>query len=265
MSGFERKSTEGGLQYLEAGGSEDVLLVFVHGYGDSGRGWQWAATPLAEAGHHIVLVDRKEELAIGNDSHRVLEAYAEQVIDVVGTVRRDDTKLILIGHSMGGPVAELAARRLGDAITGLILITPAPLGGVPLPEEVLQQFIAGASITDPAEAAAIKSGLTVTKGDEIQARLVESTPDQSAESLLQGLMAWVGGHPYGLESSDVDVPVLVIATEDQFFSEGLLRSAVAPRFAQSEVAVISGAGHYPHIEQPTEVAGHIERFVTQNT
>lgn len=41
ISGFARKITPSGVEYLPNGGGTERVLVFVHGWRDSALGWQW--------------------------------------------------------------------------------------------------------------------------------------------------------------------------------------------------------------------------------
>jgi pimeloyl-ACP methyl ester carboxylesterase len=69
----------------------------------------------------------------------------------------------------------------------------------------------------------------------------------------------LGGGP-----SSVAVPTLLVTTDDQFFTEDMLRQQVAPRFKQIRVEAVHGAGHYPHLERPAELAGLIARFLADS-
>jgi pimeloyl-ACP methyl ester carboxylesterase len=260
MMEFRERITASGVSYLEAG-ETGPLLVFSHGYRDSAKGWEWAARELVEQGGHVVLVQRNEATTAAGDSTAALDAYAAQVMDVIDEFDGGAGGVVLVGHSMGAAVAELAAVTLGAKLRGLVLINPAPLGGTPLPEEVLEQFVAGTELTSPQAGAHVKLGLTAHPSDDLLARLTESTPDESAESALESLLAWVGGHPAGRGSSALSAPILVIVTDDQFFAEEMLRSIVIPRFSQVKVVKIRDAGHFVHIEQPLALASCLREFV----
>jgi esterase len=125
---------------------------------------------------------------------------------------------------------------------------------------MVEQFVAGTAITDPDAGAAGKLGLTANPSDELLARLVESTPEESAESSLQSLMSWIDGHPSGGAPSVVGAPVAVVVTDDQFFSEQVLRALVVPRFTDVRVLEVRDAGHFVHIEQPEALASRIHEF-----
>lgn len=261
MMEFAEHVTASGVRYLEAGDT-GPLLVFSHGYRDSADGWKFSARGLVEQGRHVALVQRNRAATAAGDSSAALDAYAAQAIDVIDVIDRADDGVVLIGQSMGGAVAEVAAGKLGTRLRGLVLVNPAPLGGVPLPEDVLAQFIAGTKLTSPEAGAQVKLGLTAHPSDDLLVRLTQSTPEESEESALESLLAWVHGHPAGREPSALSAPVLVVVTDDQFFSEELLRSAVVPRFSRVSVATIRDAGHFVHVEQPAALASSIQEFVT---
>ena len=50
---------------------------------------------------------------------------------------------VLVGHSMGGKVAQLAASRRPEGLSGLILVAPAQLNASPNPEEMTYRNSAG--------------------------------------------------------------------------------------------------------------------------
>jgi pimeloyl-ACP methyl ester carboxylesterase len=47
---------------------------------------------------------------------------------------------VIVGQSMGAPVAELVAVARPDRALGLVLLTPVPLAGTRLPDEVVESF-----------------------------------------------------------------------------------------------------------------------------
>ena len=51
-----------------------------------------------------------------------------------------DGPVIVVGQSLGTQVAELVAAQHSDQVRGLVLLTPVPLGGTQLPDEVVAPF-----------------------------------------------------------------------------------------------------------------------------
>ncbi|WP_439816568.1 alpha/beta hydrolase [Zavarzinia sp. CC-PAN008] len=83
------------------------------------RGWRCAAPTLR---YHDVPQKAPSPPGLGRTS---LRDYAD---DVAQLVHRLDRPPILIGHSMGGLVAQLAAMRVG--VAGLVLLAPSPSWGM---------------------------------------------------------------------------------------------------------------------------------------
>ncbi|WP_175831345.1 alpha/beta fold hydrolase [Burkholderia cepacia] len=261
---FERKVTASGVQYLAETGTGERLLVFVHGWRDSALGWQWVIDNLVvDSSWRIIAVDRHSVEGAGADSAALLEAYAAQVVDAVSEATRPDSQVVLIGQSMGAAVAELAAARLAGRLRGLVLLTPAPLAGSPMPPEVREAFELGARDLDRVNVGISRIDLAVNISADAQLRMILATPTESERSTLQTLDSWIGGHPAGQQPSLVTAPTLLVLTDDVAFPEAMLRREVAPRFDKLRVVAVQDAGHFPHLEQPEEVAKVIASFVSE--
>lgn len=253
--------TGSGIEYLDFGDGPHGTVVFAHGFRDSAQGWVPVGQELVTSGWRVLAVQRKAAPAWLTDSGQLLEIYADQVLDVVEAAVSTDERVVVAGQSMGGAVAELAASRLGSRVDRLVLITPAPLGGAPLPSEVLAMFEAAAQVSDPEAIGTGKLNMCVNTDADTLRRLIMSTPVEQPEAILQSLSSWVAGHQAGRGPSPVAVPTLLVITDDQFFTEDVLRRQVAPRFEQIRVEAVHGAGHYPHLERPVELAGLITQFL----
>ncbi|GAA3777693.1 alpha/beta fold hydrolase [Streptomyces chiangmaiensis] len=257
--------TPSGIQYFQAGDGDAGLLVFTHGWRDSALGWQWAIDELlrcgATAGRRIVSVQRKEVSRHDEDTAGLLEDFASQVVEVVSHLKRPQEPIVIVGQSMGGPVAELAATHLSDALAGLMLVTPAPLAGWPLPADAVETFKAGARELDRVTAALARTQLAVNTSDTTTLRIILSTPPETERASLQSLASWIGGHPLGRQPSRVTAPTLVVVTDDTFFPQKTLGAEAAGRFADFHMAEVRGAGHMPHLERPKELAHVIAEFL----
>lgn len=238
------------------------VAVFVHGYTDDSAAWQDVFSALAEEGVAAWQLDAIDLAAVQDevdDSERLLEAFASQVVDHATDVAagRD---LVLVGHSMGGAIVELAAQRLGDRVRGVILVTPAPLKGSPLPPEVMQRFESRLGTTDAEAVKAGRLAMSQSLTAHGLAVLVNSSLKTGRRKGLQQLKAWTGGRRAGAGLSPITVPVLVIATDDRFFTRSALGEA-AHRFARSSLVHIPEAGHWAHLEKPVELAQVVGEFL----
>jgi len=99
-------------------GSGKPALVFVHGWCCDGSYWRFQVPHFAKQ-HKVVTIDLAGHGDSGlNRKNWTIEAFGKDVAAVVEKLDLD--RVILIGHSMGGPVNIAAARLMPDRVTGLI-------------------------------------------------------------------------------------------------------------------------------------------------
>jgi pimeloyl-ACP methyl ester carboxylesterase len=238
-------------------------LVLVHGYLDGPAVWQRLLDHLDGLSPTATRIRLRPIGGRQQSSAELLEAYAHQVHAECAAVAGSGP-VVLVGHSMGGAVAELAAANGIQALTGLVLITPSPLRGVPLPTEVMQRFQTRAALTDRDEIRAGKRALAVDLDAAAQDILTTATLETGEAFALEQLRAWTGGHPQGLEPSRVDVPVQLVTTDDKFFTADLLRQE-ATRFRDATDCHVAAAGHWPQLERPALLAAVIKSFLARVT
>lgn len=102
-------------------------LLFVHGYWQAAWAWDEFLMPdLARRGHDCFAVSLTGH---GRSQGKIRgRSVTDHVGDVYEVVGRFDTPPIVIGHSMGGYVAQHYAA-LGHPATGLVLVSPVPPQG----------------------------------------------------------------------------------------------------------------------------------------
>ena len=107
-------------------------ILFIHGMWGTPKVWEHFVPRFESAGcetsavtlrHHDTLITEPAPEGLGTTS------LLDYVDDVVATVNAMKTAPVLIGHSMGGLIAQLVAART-DNVAGVIALTPAPPAGV---------------------------------------------------------------------------------------------------------------------------------------
>lgn len=102
----------------EIHGTGEPTLVLVHGWSCDARYWR-AQVPHFSKKYRVVVVDLAGHGHSGTArSQYTMKAFGEDVQAVTEAV--DGRRVILIGHSMGGPVIAEAARLMPDRVIGLI-------------------------------------------------------------------------------------------------------------------------------------------------
>lgn len=104
------------LSYTDHGKGE--AIVFLHGYCESKAIWSQFDTALSKI-HRIVCIDLPGYGDSEAIEHLSMETMAESVYEVLNSLKL--SKLILIGHSMGGYVALAFAEKHPGMLSGLVL------------------------------------------------------------------------------------------------------------------------------------------------
>jgi pimeloyl-ACP methyl ester carboxylesterase len=143
--------------HVEEQGHGDLTLVFLHYWGGSSRTWRHLAAKLVSAFHTIAIDHRgwgeSEAPAAGY-------ALADLAADAEGVIKALDLKrYVLVGHSMGGKVAQLMASRRPAGLVGLVLVAPSPPQPMSMPAPA-REMMAGSYVNRETVEAAIDNVLT---------------------------------------------------------------------------------------------------------
>lgn len=112
------------LSYLHAGNSSDPCIIYIHGTPGSADAWaDFLTDPVP--GFEAIAVDR---LGFGHSRDRKgkrtgvdsFEAQARAIAPLL--VERDCHWPILVGHSLGGPIAARLAAMYPDRVRGLVIV-----------------------------------------------------------------------------------------------------------------------------------------------
>ncbi|MFF4764628.1 alpha/beta fold hydrolase [Streptomyces sp. NPDC001292] len=241
-------------------GAGEHAVVFVHGFLDDQYVWDGALEALTTTGVETVQLDLAGcgERAEARGPF-TLDRFVSEVGAIVDAL---DKPVVLIGHSMAAPIVELVGAVRQERVRGLALVTPVPLAGTHLPEEAIEPFRAlGGDV--PAQCAVrqrLSAGLTgadldrlAVVGGRVRPEVVRALAD-----------CWNTGHEDGAEPSAFSGPVLVLrGADDGFITGEIVAQGVLPRFTAAQTAVIDGAGHWAHIEQPEAVAARLDVFLAE--
>ncbi len=99
-------------------GSGPVALVFIHGWMCDRTHWRHQIDAFAE-GHTVVTLDLAGHgNSVGNRDSWTIDRFGADVQAVVEVL--DLPRVILVGHSMGGPIALEAAAHMPDRVLGVV-------------------------------------------------------------------------------------------------------------------------------------------------
>jgi pimeloyl-ACP methyl ester carboxylesterase len=242
-------------------GEGELAVVFVHGFLDDQHVWDKVIDELNTPGIETIRLDLP---GLGDRGNAVGPFTYERLADDVGAVvDRVGKPFVIVGQSMGAPIAELVATARSERALGLVLLTPVPLAGTRLPDEAVEPF---RSLGADAEAQrGVRQQLSVALSDADLERLVATGLRVRPEVVASLVDCWNTGLPDTPERSQYAGPVLVVrGGDDGLVTEELVATAVSPRFASAQTVVVERAGHWPHVEQPAALAAQLDRFLTEH-
>lgn len=252
------------LQYAEQGSFSGTPVIFLHGLSDSWRSFESVLSFLPYNVHAFVISQRGH-----GDSDRPLNGYTPKdfAADVADFIQLYDLKTAyIVGHSMGGVVAQQFAIDYPQLTRGLVIISSAPSfknnPGVPeFYEQVLQlkdpmdktfmdEFQKGtlAKPIDPAY-----YNLLVAEGMKVPVRVFKEA--------FTGLM----NIDYTNQLKSIKAPVLIMwGTKDNFCTQDAQEQLVK-EIRDVRLLVYERTGHALHWEEPARFVNDLVGFVTKST
>lgn len=245
---------------------EGPLVVLAHGIGDSRHSYRFIAPALAAAGYRVANVDIRGcgESSLGWDGYSRTDIGG----DLVALVRHLGGPAVIIGQSISGGAATVAAATAPDVITGVIELAPFTraqsfdLGGLLRVKRFRSAYAQLALVLVGGRLANWRKYLDVaypTKPADWSTELARIEAKLSEPGRLTALKAMCAANPSdaGARLADVTCPVLVIeGSLDPDWAnpraEGERIIADLPA-GLGELAVIDGAGHYPQAQSPDQV------------
>jgi pimeloyl-ACP methyl ester carboxylesterase len=257
---------------------EGPLIVLSHGIGDRRQVFRFMVPELARAGFRVAAADMRGH---GESSMGDWKSISRTDVagDLVALIRHlDDGPAVIVGHSLSGGAATIAAATAPDLVSGIVEVGPFTrqvqysltgllrirryrrgvllMAGVQLLRSLnmWMRYLDLAYPEKPADYAAYMAAL--------RAKLSE--PGRMAEFLKTMKTSPADA---GAALPRISCPALVImGTEDpdwadpQAEAEGI---AAAMPAGLGTVATIKGGGHYVHAECPDEVAALATNFLQQ--
>lgn len=266
----------GDVQVVEEGspGQSAAPIVLLHCYSCSLH-WYDRLAPILAENHRVIRIDllghggsQKPSSGYEISEQAALVAAALDQLDVQGAV--------VVGHSMGFPVATALAQDASQLVDRLVNINSGPAGDsceLPFVAKLEYQPVIGQAMWRLAPDFMIKNAVEAAFAPGYDFESGFDDPDQVVEDIrAMTYTSFKDSRDAYDEFNDVSldmrvrqaaVPLLsIFGTEDQICDPEESQAAYEA-VPGARVAEIEGAGHSPNVEKPEETAALIEEFAAE--
>jgi pimeloyl-ACP methyl ester carboxylesterase len=250
------------------------VVVLLHGVGGSRESWSDALSgtgrALAETGLCAVALDLP-----GYGLSRTLEPYdiggmAGLVLETMWSLQRHcAARIALVGHSMGGMVAQELVVTAPQQVDALVLMATSPAFGradgawqYDYLEQRLAPLDAGQGMSRLAPGLC-KGMASANASHDVVARaalLMAAVPEATYRSALHAIV----GFDRREALADIGMPVLCLAGADDRNAPPAVMQHMAQRIARAQYRCLEGVGHLAHMEAPALVNPVLVEFLQSN-
>ena len=246
------------IHYYDIGSSKaDNALVLEHGWTCNADFWKhnYDAFP----GYRVIALDLPGH---GRSDKPKLNYSMEHFAKAINAVMKNAgvKRAVLVGHSMGTPVARQFYRLYPDRTLGIVVVD-GTLRSV-FSKAAMEEFFAPLKTDYKTNAAKFVDGmLTSVKDEPLRASIRESmlaTPDYVGISAMDGMIddkIWT--------DDKITVPVLAVMAPSPFWPKDLKEkyTEIAPNI---DFQIWADVSHFLHMEKPREFNEAVKTFVVGN-
>lgn len=245
---------------------EGTPLLILHGFLGMSDNWKTLGNKIAkEKSYQVHLVDQRNH---GKSPHSDEHSYELMAKDVKAYCEEHALKdVILMGHSMGGKTAMLAAANYPELIKKLIVVDIAPKYYKPHHQQILK----GLTALEEAELASRQ------EADELLSEFISEKPvrlfllknlKRKAEGTyclkvnLETLKEHIEEIGKGLpQKKSFEGPTLFIKGGNSNYIQEEDKEEIKKQFPLTEFKEIEGAGHWVHAEKMKEFYKLVVEFI----
>jgi pimeloyl-ACP methyl ester carboxylesterase len=234
----------------EVRGKGDTALVFLHGWCGDRAYWKNQVN-VFDADYRIITLDQAGHGESGKDRKvwnvNGLAGDVESVVKSLGLKR-----VIIVGHSMGGPVGLAAAKRMPGKVVAVIGVDTLQNAEYKMPEEGSKKFLDAFDADFKGTMRAGLTGLLNEKTDPDLKKWLVTRAEAQDQKMALGLMRDFSGLDLKALLKEARVPVRCINSGGgyEFFAPTTV--AVNKKYADYDAVMIDAVGHYPMLERPAE-------------
>lgn len=270
----EYLTVDGGTLAYEVTGASGPLVVLAHGMGDSREAYRFVAPALVASGYRVTTVD----LRGCGESSAGWPSYSRTDIagDLLALVEHLGSPAVLVGHSIAGGAVTIAAAKAPALVTAVVELAPftrkqqLALGDLRVPgfRRGMLRLLGTAVLGSVGQwRRYLELAYPGPKPADWDARLRQIEAMLREPGRMKAMQAMGRSAPVdaGAELGNVTCPVLVVqgALDPDWASpqaEGEAIVAALPA-GLGRLEMIPGAGHYPHVQFPSQVVTQMLSFL----
>ncbi|UDE96292.1 alpha/beta hydrolase [Carnobacterium viridans] len=248
-------------------GSGKKIILFIHGFASSQQTWQWI-TPAFERTHTLILVDlvgsgNSDLQAYKEERYSSLMGHADDLIALCDALELQE--ITIFGHSVGGTIGLLLAKKRPDLVQQVIMIGASPryLNDLPsyhggFEREDVAQILEMMELNYVGWASHLSSvALPASEGESqtkyVEASFLSSNPKVTYQFLEMTLLV-----DYRDILKEVTTDTVIIQCSDDSFVPIEVAEYMVNEIKGSTLHILSSKGHYPHVSNPEETVKAIK-------
>ncbi len=253
------KLKAGGLSFnVTETGSGQPALLFLHYWGGSARTWDVVMSSLS-ADFRCIAYDQRGWG--GSDAPPQGYSIRDLAVDAVEVLRAlEIQRYVLVGHSMGGKVAQFLAAQRPVGLEKLVLVAPA----TPTPQDI-PEFARQAQLHAYDNRENALQALEFLTAQPPSQELREKIIADNLAAAPHARLAWPMLSAYediSAEVNKIEVPTLIVAgDQDRQDPVEQHNREVLPRIPGATMQIIQHCGHLIPVDQPERLADAIRSFV----
>ena len=225
-------------------------LLLIHGAGGNRTHWPKSLRPVAN--YETFVLDLPGHGRSDPPGCNTVDAFANAVAAFIQSMSKP---IIVVGHSMGGGIAQTIGLKQLPHVVGLVLIgTSARL---PVGKAILDNALAN-------PAAAINFIAQYAWSDSAPDEMKEMTRKVLAEvapTILHSDFSACNQFNLTDQLGSINIPTLVISGSEDKMTLAKYGRFLANEISNAQYHCLEGVGHYIMLEKPAEVAELVEQFL----
>ncbi|MFA6457088.1 MAG: alpha/beta fold hydrolase [Bacteroidota bacterium] len=256
------------IRYIDVGSPSSPAVIFIHGFPFSHKMWNFPGGQVdaLSATNRVIAYDIRGhgESEVGT-GHYSIELFVDDLFALMDHLAIP--KAILCGLSMGGYIAQRAAERSPERVSGLVLCdtkSEADSNEARIKRANGIKFVQANGMKYYAQdyvKIVFASGSVDAHPESV--KLIQSIIERTAPISIYGtLLALAGRTDTTASLPNIKCPVLILVGEKDTVTPVAASQAMKEKIPGAVMHVIPGVGHISNMENPAEFNKHLVPFIT---